>query len=87
MGLFYSVTDKELLSLVLRITYYRHYLAGMEFLLRTDHKALEYMQNNKDPTSRLLRWSLKLQEYKFKVQYIKGNTNIADGISRPGELS
>jgi hypothetical protein len=79
----YSTTDKELLAVVKGIEHFRHYLAGREFELRTDHQALEYMKTTQNSTSRLLRWALKLEEYKFKVRYIKGETNIADGLSRP----
>ncbi len=78
----YSVTDKELLGLVKGIENYRHYLLGSQFTLRTDHRALAYLWEAKNPCSRILRWSLKLQEYTFKVEYIKGETNIADACSR-----
>jgi hypothetical protein len=78
----YSVTDKELLAVVKSIEKYRHYLIGKEFLLRTDHKALTYLWEAKNPTSRLLRWAMKLQEYKFRIEYIKGEDNAADGYSR-----
>lgn len=78
----YSVTDKELVGLVKGIENYRHYLLGAEFILRTDHRALAYLWETKNPNSRILRWSLKLQEYNFKVEYIKGENNPADGLSR-----
>ncbi|KAF9762051.1 Retrovirus-related Pol polyprotein from transposon 17.6 [Nosema granulosis] len=78
----YSVTDKELLAVVKSIEHYRHYLLGKEFLLKTDHKALTYLWETKPPTSRLLRWAMKLQEFKFRVEYIKGEDNAADGYSR-----
>ncbi|KAF9761364.1 Retrovirus-related Pol polyprotein from transposon [Nosema granulosis] len=78
----YSVTDKELLAVVKSIEHYRHYLLGKEFLLRTDHKALTYLWETKNPTSRLLRWAMKLQEYKFRIEYVKGEDNAADGYSR-----
>ncbi|KAF9761336.1 Retrovirus-related Pol polyprotein from transposon 17.6 [Nosema granulosis] len=78
----YSVTDKELLGLVKGIENYRHYLLGRPFTLRTDHRALTYLWEAKNPVGRLLRWSLKLSEYDFKVEYIKGDDHIADGFSR-----
>ncbi|KAF9760594.1 Retrovirus-related Pol polyprotein from transposon [Nosema granulosis] len=78
----YSVTDKELLGIVKSIEHFRHYLLGKQFTLRTDHKALAYMWEAKNPCSRILRWSLKLQEYCFKVEYIKGENNVADALSR-----
>ncbi|KAF9762442.1 Transposon Tf2-11 polyprotein [Nosema granulosis] len=78
----YSVTDKELLAVVKGIENYRHYLLGAQFILRTDHKALAYLWETKNPCSRILRWSLKLQEYSFNVEYIRGCTNVADACSR-----
>ena len=78
----YSVTDKELLAIVKACEHYRFYLVGKEFDLETDHKALAYMKQCVNPTSRLLRWSLKLQEFAFKIKYIKGEDNAADGFSR-----
>ncbi|KAF9761511.1 Gag-Pol polyprotein, partial [Nosema granulosis] len=52
------------------------------FTLRTDHRALTYLWQTKTPGSRLMRWSLKLSEYSFNPEYIKGEDNIADGLSR-----
>jgi len=34
------------------------------------------------PSSRFLRWAMKLQEYQFSVEYIKGKDNAADGYSQ-----
>ena len=83
----YSTTDKELLAVVKGLEHYRHYLLGKRFTLKTDHKALEYLWSCKNPHSRLLRWSLKLQEFDFTPLYIKGEINAADGLSRQlGEL-
>ena len=79
----YSVTDKELLAVVKCLEHFRHYLLGKKFLLKTDHKALEYLWQTKNPSSRLLRYSLKLQDYNFEPIYIKGENNPADFLSRP----
>lgn len=83
----YSVTEKELLAVLKSIEYFRHYLIGKPFLLRTDHKAIQYLFETKNQKSRLTRWALKLQEYTFKIQYIKGEDNFADGLSRQGNLA
>lgn len=79
----YSVTDKELLAVVKAMEHYRHCLLGKKFTLETDHKAIESIATVKNPTTRLLRWALKLQEFDFWVQYIKEETNAADFLSRP----
>lgn len=78
----YSITDKELLAVVKSIEYFRHYMIGKPFILRTDHKAIEYLWSCKKEKSRIMRWALKLQDYSFKIQYIKGENNPADGLSR-----
>ncbi|KRH93033.1 putative transposable element, partial [Pseudoloma neurophilia] len=62
--------------------YFRYYLTRKEFILRTGHRALTSLHTCKNPTSRLLRWALKLQGFKFKVEYITGDTNSADSLSR-----
>lgn len=76
----YGITDKELLAVVKSVEKLRRYLLGKKFILRTDHKELSYLRDAKNPTSRLLRWALKLQEYQFKIEYIRGEDNFADGV-------
>jgi len=78
----YSVTDKELLAAVKATENFRRYLLGRKFTLRTDHGAIEFIQKAKDQNTRLLRWALKLQEFDYQVEYIKGDINGADGLSR-----
>jgi len=49
----------------------------------TDHRPLTWIFNVKDPSSRLLRWRLKLEEYEYEVVYKKGSSNTnADALSR-----
>lgn len=79
----YSVTDKELLAAVKAIEKFRYYLLGRKFILKTDHQALLSMLRSKKTNSRLLRWSLILQEYDFEISYIRGEENAADVLSRP----
>ena len=59
------------------------YLYGVEFTLLTDHKPLEVIYSTSSRTSaRIERWVLRLQPYKFTVQYVPGKQNIADPLSR-----
>ena len=57
-------------------------LYGRAFTLKTDYKALEAIGRSDNFSGRLMRWALKLQDYGFKVVYIKGEHNGADGLSR-----
>ncbi|XP_040070994.1 uncharacterized protein LOC120843638 [Ixodes scapularis] len=51
--------------------------------VQTDHQPLSYIQEARQLNSRVLRWSLLLQEYQFSVEHIKGKENMgADYLSR-----
>ncbi|KAJ4438400.1 hypothetical protein ANN_14345 [Periplaneta americana] len=79
----YSVTERELLALVWATKYFRCYLHGHEFVAVTEHSALRWLLSLKDPSSRLLRWSLRLAEFKFTVQYKPGKKyQSTDALSR-----
>ena len=83
----YSVVEKELLAIVWGCKHFRPYLLGHQFTIVTDHKPLTWIFSVKDPSSRLLRWRLLLEEYQYDVQYKAGvrNTN-ADALSRDPNL-
>lgn len=79
----YTTTEKELLAIVWAIKRFRQYLLGRKFTIKTDHQALKWLANKPDPASRLLRWRLKLEEYEFEIEYVKGKHNVvADALSR-----
>ena len=81
----YTTTEKELLAIIFAVKHFRPYIYGQEFTLVTDHKALVWLDQLKDPTmgSRLARWKIKLQEYKYKIIYKPGRVNAnADALSR-----
>ena len=82
----YSLTEKEALGLVWGCERFHVYLYGVEFTLLTDHKPLEVMYStNSRNSARVERWVLRLQPYRFKVQYVPGKQNIADPLSRLGK--
>ena len=79
----YSVIERECLALVWGIRKFQMYLYGKEFQVETDHYPLIYMQSAKLTNSRVMRWVLSLQPYKFQLKAIKGVHNIgADYLSR-----
>ena len=61
----------------------KYYLVGKDFVLETDHRALQWLHRMRDFNSRITRWHLSLQPYKFTVKYKAGKDNvIADFLSR-----
>lgn len=79
----YPIIEKELLAIVWSVKYFRPYLYGRKFVVRTDHRPLLYLFNMADPSSRLTKFRLCLEEYDFEVEYVKGKDNVlADALSR-----
>ena len=79
----YSTTEREALAVVEGIKYFRPYLTGTKFYVHTDHGCLSWLMKMKDPTGRLARWSLQLQQYQFDIIHRAGRLNgNADALSR-----
>lgn len=78
-----AIIEKELLAIQFAITTLRPYLYGTKFTVRSDHRPLVYLYNMKDPSSKLTRIRLDLEEYTFEIIHIKGKDNVvADALSR-----
>ena len=79
----YCHTEKEALAIVWGCERLHMYLYGSRFTLHTDHMPLLTLYSTKGkPSSRILRWALRLQQYDFKIKYIKGQDNPSDYLSR-----
>lgn len=73
----FSTIEKEALAIVWAVQHFQVYLYGQSFVLECDHKPLHYLGSAKDLNPRLMRWSLILQPYTFRVNYIKGGENVS----------
>ena len=79
----YCVTRKELFALVHFVKYFRHYLYGKSFTVRTDHGSLRWLMNFKNPEGQLARWIEVLSTYDMKITHRAGRRHTnADGLSR-----
>ncbi|XP_063834919.1 uncharacterized protein LOC135084105 [Ostrinia nubilalis] len=79
----YSTTEKELLAIVFGCKNFRPYLFGRKFFIVTDHRPLKWLFNHSDPSSKMQRWRLQLEEYEYEIIYQKGKLNsAADALSR-----
>ena len=78
----YCITDKELLAIRHFAEYYRQYLLGRHFLVRSDHQALTYLFKLKEPKGRIARWIEILSSYDFSIEYRRGTKHAnADTLS------
>ncbi|KAJ8016328.1 hypothetical protein DPEC_G00006050 [Dallia pectoralis] len=79
----YATTKKELLGMVTFTKYFKHYLLGKEFILRTDHNSLRWLHNFKGLEGQLARWVEQLANFHYKIVHRPGKQHgNADALSR-----
>ena len=79
----YSTVERECLALVWGISKFQVFLEGVEFTIETDHRPLAYLNQAKCTNSRVMRWALSLQPFRYRIEAIRGSENVgADFLSR-----
>ncbi|KRX12461.1 Retrovirus-related Pol polyprotein from transposon 17.6, partial [Trichinella nelsoni] len=79
----YCATRREMLALVWATRHFRPYLYGRKFTARTDHNALKWLRNFREPEGQVARWLERLAEYEFEVVHRPGQQHRnADALSR-----
>jgi len=79
----YHVNEQECFALVWAIKKYRGFLSDKKFTVRTDSRALTWLNRFKDSKAKLTRWALLLQEYVFDIEHVPGSLNqLPDLLSR-----
>ena len=79
----WSTTEREAYAIVKALRFFRPILAGQSFTVITDHSSLRYLFGMRDPTGRLARWIMEMQQYTYGVDHRAGkNHQNADAFSR-----
>ena len=68
----YCTTRRELLAVVLFVKYFKYYLWGRHFTIRTDHASLRWLLNFHEPENMLARWLAVLYTYDFQIEHRAG---------------
>ena len=69
--------------MVFFVKYFKQYLLGRKFVLRTDHAALQWLRRTPDPMRQQARWLEQLAAFDFYVVHRPGiRHGNADGVSR-----
>lgn len=79
----YSIIEKECYAIIYALKQFLPFIYVTEVTIRTDHKPLEGLWKNKDTSSRILKWAMKIQDMNIQIKYKSGRANRnADALSR-----
>ena len=79
----YGITELEGLGVVWAVKHFCPYLYGHKCAVYTDHEALKALLNTPQPSGKLARWGMAIQELDLSIHYRPGKQNSnADALSR-----
>ena len=78
----YSATDREFVAIRYSLERWQHLLANRKIVIYTDHAALTYLQSTSHVSRRNARWLEFLSQFTFTMEHVRGDSNIADHLSR-----
>lgn len=79
----YSTPEKECLAVIWALEHFRPYVEGLHVTIFTDHNSLRWLMSRPNPSGRLARWSLRLQDFDFSIVHKPGTRNtVPDALSR-----
>ena len=77
------MTELEGLGVVWAVKHFRPYLYGHQCDIYTDHEALKSLLNTPQPSGKLARWGMAIQELDVRILHRSGKHNAnADALSR-----
>ena len=79
--------EKEAAAIIESVKYWRHYLSGRHFTMKTDQQSVSYMFEKKHKSriknDKINNWRIELSCYDFDIVYRPGKDNVAaDTFSR-----
>ena len=79
----WATIEKEAYAALWALNKFKHWVLGAHIVLYSDHNPLTYLTESSPKSSKLMRWSLALQEFNVEFRYIRGVSNLAsDCLSR-----
>ena len=79
----WDTRELEILAMLCTLEYFHQYIDGQRVNVQTDHRNILWLSQLKNPSGRLSRWVMRLQEYDAVLSYKAGKTlHIADCLSR-----
>src|SRR5271157_5017157 len=79
----YCTTRREMLAVVTALKYYKQFLLGVKFKLRTDHSALIHYESTKEAVGQQGRWLDFYAQFQPEVEHRPGMQHAnADALSR-----
>ena len=79
----WSTTEKEAFAVIWGLEHFNAYVYGHKVIVYTDHRALQWLRDIKNPCGKLARWILKLEEFDYTIVHRPGSLMAhADALSR-----
>ena len=79
----YGISELETLGLIWAVKHFRPYILGCPCTVYTDHAACLSLLSSRNPSTKLVRWALTIQEMNFTIKHRSGKKNAnADALSR-----
>ncbi len=67
-----AISEKECLAIVYALRQFRVYLHGVHFTFVTNHNPLVWLMSIHDPSGKLARWSIYLQQDDYTIIHRQG---------------
>jgi hypothetical protein len=80
-----TTTEGEMAAIIFGLRHFWVYLRGRpEFIVRTDHRALTWLESLTPTSGKLARWLYTVRsEYNLKIKHREGKSHLnADSLSR-----